>query len=370
MNQQLKGFCGRSKRNEWPKLTIPLLLIASFVYPLEPAGGEGSSANRASGARVAVQTRPPAADLARRLADIARTAPGTLGVRVLHVESGEGASLNGGEWFPMMSVYKLPIAIHALRRVERGTLQLAQPIRLTAADRRPGLSPLARTIAEKGPQTLSIRELISAIVRISDNTASDALLRAAGGPRAVADTLNELVLPGIDISRYELEFAADYHGVCCLERMRPYSLERFLEAVEKVPAETRRRAARDYLEDRRDSARPDSFAALLARLVKVELLNAEHTRWLLDEMAEMHTRDTRLRAGLPPGTRVTLRPGTSGETDGIRAAHNDTAVLTLPEKRGHLVIAAFLKGSRGPETTRDATLASVARIAFDWATSR
>jgi hypothetical protein len=57
---------------------------------------------------------------------------------------------------------------------------------------------------------------------------------------------------------------------------------------------------------------------------------------------------------------------TSGETDGIRAAQNDNAVITLPGDRGHLVIAAFLKGSRGPDVDRDATLAEVARIAYRW----
>ena len=311
-----------------------------------------------------------AADLAADLEKVAASAPGTLGVRVLHVESGDGASVNGREWFPMMSVYKLPIAIHALREAERGTLDLSRRITLTAADRRPGQSPLARTIAENGPQSLSIRDLISSVMRISDNTASDALLRAAGGPRAVSATLAQLGASGIDVSRYELEFAADYHGVCCLERMKPYTLEKFMNAVERVAPAARTPAARAYIEDRRDSAQPDAMAALLARLVKGALLNAEHTRWLLAEMAEMHSRDTRLRAGLPPGTRASLRPGTSGETDGIRAAHNDNAIVVLPGNGGHLVIAAFLKGARGPESARDATLEQVARAAYQWASSR
>jgi beta-lactamase class A len=122
--------------------------------------------------------------------------------------------------------------------------------------------------------------------------------------------------------------------------------------------------------DRRDSAQPDGMADLLARLTRGELLNAEHTRWLLDEMAEMHTRDTRLRAGLPPGTRASLRPGTSGETDGMRAAHNDNAIVRLPDGRGHLVIAAFLKRARGTDVQRDETLAKVARAAYQWAAAR
>jgi beta-lactamase class A len=137
--------------------------------------------------------------------------------------------------------------------------------------------------------------------------------------------------------------------------------------VEKVPAATPRRAAAAFVADRRDAATPDAFATLMARLVKGELLDPGHTRWLLDEMTEMHTRDTRLRAGFPAGMTVALRPGTSGETDGIRAAHNDSAIVTLPDGT-HLVIVAFLKSSRGTDETRDASLASVSHAAYAWAT--
>jgi beta-lactamase class A len=306
-------------------------------------------------------------DLAAELSKIAASAPGTLGVRVVHVESGDGAGVNGAEWFPMMSVYKLPIVIHALREAERGKLSLATPVRLTSEDRRPGFSPLARQIAERGPIALTIRELVSSVTRVSDNTSSDALLRTVGGPKAVRTTLEGLRIRGVDVSRYELEFAADYHGVCCVDRMKPFSLEHFVEAVERVAPAARRKAAEAFVTDRRDSAQPDGMAELLVRLTRGELLNAEHTSWLLDEMAEMHARDTRLRAGLPPGARASLRPGTSGEIDGVRAAHNDNAVVRLADGRGHLVIAAFLKRARGTEAQRDETLATVARVAYQWA---
>ena len=310
----------------------------------------------------------PTLDLHAALRELASKASGTLGVSVLHVESGETAAVHGDDWFPMMSVYKLPIAIHALRQAEKGALDLSRRMTLGAEERRPGLSPLARTIEKDGPQVLTVRALVSSVVRISDNTASDALLRVAGGPGAVQNTLRELGLAGINVDRYELEFAADYYGVS-LERMGPYSLERFADAVERVPVAARRKAAAAYLSDRRDSAQPAAMAALMARLVKGELLDKTNTAWLLNEMAQMHSRDSRLRAGLPSGIRSFVRPGTSGETDGIRAAHNDNVIVVLPDGR-HLVIAAFLKGSRGDEASRDATLAEVARTAYRWATDR
>jgi len=305
-------------------------------------------------------------DLSEALRRLAAGAPGTLGVRVVHVETGAAEGINEDEWFPMMSVYKLPIAVHVLRQSQSGTLDLSKRVTLDSADRRPGFSPLARTIEQRGPQVLSLRDLLSAIVRVSDNTASDRLLREAGGPAAVASTLRQLRIDGVDVSRYELEFAADYYGVPISS---PYSLDRFAESVERAPIASRRRAARAYLVDKRDAARPRGFADLLTRLVRGELLDKENTDWLVSEMSEMHTRDTRLRAGLPPGTFAALRPGTSGQTDGVRAAHNDTGIVRLPDG-SHLVIVAFLKGAKGSEAERDAVLADVAHAAYQWAVTR
>jgi beta-lactamase class A len=306
-------------------------------------------------------------DLDADLQRIGSAAPGTLGVRVVHIETGSTAGLNDQDWFPMMSVYKLPIAVHALRRAESGAVDLGTRITLAGEHRRPGFSPLARTIEKRGPQVLTLRDLLSAVVRVSDNTASDRLLREIGGPEAVATTLREFGFEGIDVSRYELEFAADYYGLCCVEKFKPFSLERFAEAAERIPASTRRRAASAYVADRRDSAQPRAFAELLVRLTRGELLNAENTRWLLSEMREMHARDGRLRAGLQEGTPAALRPGTSGETQGIRAAHNDSAIVTMPDG-SHLVIVAFLKRAKGPDAERDGVLADVARVAYRWAT--
>ena len=314
----------------------------------------------------AAERRSYSRDVVDELRRIAAAAPGTLGVRLVQVESGASAGINDEAWFPMMSVYKLPIAVHVLRAAERGTLDLAATVTLRDEDRRPGFSPLARTIETNGPQKATLRELLSAIVRVSDNTASDRLLREAGGPAAVAATLRQLNADGIDVSRYELQFAADYYGASALGSMRPFSLDRFAAAVEQVSASRRQKAAEAYVTDRRDSTQPRAFAAFMARLAKGELLTAADTAWLLGEMTEMHARDSRLRSGLPPGTLAGLRPGTSGETAGIRAAYNDTALVTLPDGR-RLVIAAFLKRAAGTDAKRDATLASVARAAYQWA---
>src|SRR5262245_60569847 len=100
-----------------------------------------------------IQARPT---LEAELRRIAAEAPGTLGVRVVHLESGEGASVNPAGCLPTMTYDNLPIAIQAVTLAERAQLNLKSTLTLGSPDRRPGFSPLARTIEDKGPQPISI----------------------------------------------------------------------------------------------------------------------------------------------------------------------------------------------------------------------
>jgi len=302
-----------------------------------------------------------------RLKQLAAPVPAVTGIAVVNVQGGATATLNADDWFPMMSVYKLPIVVHALRQADAGLLNLTTPVTLTAAQRRPGRSALSERIAAEGPQTLTIRELIEWVVRESDNAASDTLLRTVGGPAAVSGTLRTLGAEGINVDRYELEFAADYYGVCCLDRMKPFALEQFAAAVSAVSPAVRRRAAKAYLSDRRDSATPRGMAAFARRLQNGELLSASSTTWLLEQMQQMRSPPPRIAGELPAGTPVARRPGTSGTTEGICAAHNETAIITLPDGRGQVVVSVFIKGGAEDAASRDKVIARIGRAAYEWA---
>src|ERR1051325_665925 len=72
----------------------------------------------------------PFADLQNQFEKIAPAAKGRVGVAVQLLESGETASLHGDEHFPMHSVYKVPIAMAVLERVDRGELKLDQLVKV------------------------------------------------------------------------------------------------------------------------------------------------------------------------------------------------------------------------------------------------
>ena len=65
-----------------------------------------------------------------------------IGVSAIHLESGRRIGVRGTERFPMGSVYKFPIVLAALQRVDAGTLKLDQEITIEPKDFSPGWSPL------------------------------------------------------------------------------------------------------------------------------------------------------------------------------------------------------------------------------------
>src|SRR5690242_1418058 len=91
--------------------------------------------------RLAPSAAPGSLD--REIRAIAQDAGGAVGVAVRHVESGQGVSLRGAERFPMASVFKLPLGIEILHRVDDGALSLDRVVRFGIPDLSPGHSPLA-----------------------------------------------------------------------------------------------------------------------------------------------------------------------------------------------------------------------------------
>ena len=63
------------------------------------------------------------------LDSLARGVDGRLGIAAMVLETGEAVSVRGHERFPMQSVYKLPIVMAVLSRIDRGQLRAAAQLR-------------------------------------------------------------------------------------------------------------------------------------------------------------------------------------------------------------------------------------------------
>jgi beta-lactamase class A len=296
--------------------------------------------------------------LEREIARVSKVAGGIVGATALHLESGRRVSLHGRERFPMASSYKVPIAVELLTRVDRGDERLDRMITLQPGDLHPGSGTLSDLFNKPGV-SLSIRNLLELMLLISDNSATDVLLRVAGGGEAVTARMRALGIDGIRVDRPTARLIADSAGAT-LPPESEWSPETFRQAMRGVSEPERRAAAQRFNTDPRDTSTPDGMVALLERIYKKDLLKPDSAALLLDIMYRCRTGNARLKGILPTGTEVAHKTGTLG------SSASDVGIITLPDNAGHVAIAAFVKVSDQPPTARERGIAEVARAVHDF----
>jgi len=171
--------------------------------------------------------------LEREIARLAAVSGGVVGVTAIHLESGRRVSMNGTDRFPMASTFKVPIAVQLLTRIDKGEVKLDQMIEIKQSDLHPGSGTLM-DLFNKGGLALSVRNLMELMLLISDNSATDVMLRTAGGPQAVTARMRALGIEGISVNRSTAQLIADWVGVTNLppeDRWDPTTVSAAFNAV-------------------------------------------------------------------------------------------------------------------------------------------
>jgi beta-lactamase class A len=281
-----------------------------------------------------------------------------VGVCATHVESGERIALNPERSFPLASTYKIPIAMLSLMLVQQGQLSLEQMIEITKDDLSPG-GPISELFTLPGVQ-LSIRNLLDLAIRFSDNTASDIILRLAGGADKVTSMLHSVGVDEVRVDRSAKQILCDFYGFSDLASDRLWSLERFQARLRGTSSESRKASLDEFLNDHRDCGTPDGIASLLAKFQSGKLLTPTLTDFLLSRMRKCRTGPGRLKGQLPAGTIVAHKTGT---IEG--ALVNDAGIIEMPGDRGHIAIVAVVQGSGAVAEEHEVIIAQVARTIYD-----
>jgi beta-lactamase class A len=266
-------------------------------------------------------------NLQKQMAAIATVTNGPVGAAVVNVETGEAASLRGDDRFPMQSVYKLPIAMAVLKRIDDKQLSFDQKVRVDPKD---FVSRREFTIATKYPQgaDISIRELLDYMISESDGTACDALMRLLGGPEVVTKFLRDIGVHNISVATYESDMF-------------------------KEPSVSFQ-----------NWSTPNAMIQILKLLQSGKVLSDERRDILLSLMIKSRPGPRRIKGLLPPDTTVAHKTGTSGTIKGTTTATNDVGLITLPNGQ-HLAIAVFVSTTTSDEKTREGVIARIARSATD-----
>ena len=124
----------------------------------------------------------PLARLEANIQRVTQSINANWGIYIKCLETGEEIALNADQQMETMSVIKIPLMAEAFRQIGEGKFALSDRVTLTDAAKRAGTG-IIRSL-DAGVQ-LTVKDLLTLMIIVSDNTATDLIYERVGGPPAV-----------------------------------------------------------------------------------------------------------------------------------------------------------------------------------------
>ena len=246
------------------------------------------------------------------------------GVAVWHLESGEQFDINGSRQFPMASVVKIPVLAAAGKLLAAGKLSFDQRVPLKDSDKSIGSGDLQFLEAGLNP---TFRDLLTLMIIISDNTATDMCIDLIGGGAVVEQTMRDLGLNDIYVKMNVKE----------LLRML------FPAEVRDLPKEELQKWNETHDVDRKgvvfsrtgenNVSTPLAMSQLVYKLYQGEVVDNPVKDELIGILLKQQL-NLRLPRFLPPGVRFAHKTGTIGGT------RNDSGLMYISDSN-HVIVTAF-----------------------------
>lgn len=271
------------------------------------------------------------ADLKYDLSNNLQSFKGEVGISVRHIEMGDSFHMLNEVKFPMLSVYKLPLAIKVLHDIDEGLYTSEKKVFVSRDQLRENTwSPMKKSYGDSS-FVVTVETLLNYAIAYSDNIACDVLFQLTGGPAAVEKFLKSQGVTGIFLSSTEKQIHRKpdlvYHNYC----------------------------------------HPSAMNELLLRLYSKTIISASSTDLLIKMMTSSETGANRLMKKLPENARVAHKTGT-GVSDELIIACNDVGILTLPDGN-HILISVFIKDSPEPYEVCESAIADIADRVYTYYSS-
>ncbi len=263
---------------------------------------------------------------AQRMVEIQKRHGGRAGVSALtgtstaHAEANGALSIQSTERFAMCSTFKWVLAAAILQQVDQGKLKVADLIKYDKKDLLE-YAPVTTMHVSKGEMTVG--DLCSAAVSLSDNTAANLLLPLIGGPAGLTAFVRGL---GDTVTRFD--------------RTEP-TLNTNIDGDEK------------------DTTTPEAMSNLLRTVFTGSVLQPQSLSLLKDWMVATTTGNARIRAGVPKGAVVADKTGT-----GEHNAANDVGVVWLANKPP-VFLSIYTSGGTLDADGRNQIIADITKLVFD-----
>ena len=148
-------------------------------------------------------------EILQRIAREADAMPGHVGFYYKNLVTGFTFGLRGEEAFLAASVIKFPLYLHILAEAEKGNLSLDEKLHISEADKMPGCGALKLL---SGNLDVDIASLCRLMITISDNTATNVLIRRCGMD-AVNAGFRNMGLEKTVLRRYLFDSEASARGL-------------------------------------------------------------------------------------------------------------------------------------------------------------
>ena len=125
----------------------------------------------------AFEMPPPLAHLRGEVHRLASNFPASSAVEIMDLSTGLRAGYNAGASMPAASTIKVPVMVEVFRQLEAGSFDLHRRVELLARDKDYGSGDLCN---QPAGSTFEISELLSKMIDVSDNTATNMLIRLVG----------------------------------------------------------------------------------------------------------------------------------------------------------------------------------------------
>jgi beta-lactamase class A len=297
--------------------------------------------------------------LKNQIEAIAEDVVGEIGVAAKHIETGEEVLFNGDTYFPMASVFKVPVFVEVMAQINEGRFTLEDEVSIQKSDQHLGSGYLSDLDAP-GIE-LSIKNLINLMMMISDNSATDILLTKVGAEN-VNSRLRSYGLERITVDRTCQHLIMDaigmdhekYKGLPLDEVMKAYRKER------QENPESYEQAAAKFSQVIKDQSSPHAMNRLLEKIFKKEILDEPSCEYIISVMLKCQTGGRRLKGDLPPYVQLAHKTGTIGGTV------NNVGIIYLPDDLGHVAITIFAKDTEKETREIEDVIAQISRFVFDY----
>jgi beta-lactamase class A len=292
--------------------------------------------------------------LQSRLQELSDAFPGVIGVAVRDIKTGEEVSINGDRPFPMASVYKVPVMVEVFRQIEAGKFSLDDRIELGDEHRTLGSGVL--TLLSNGLRP-TVKDLITLMIVLSDNEATDVLLKKVGAENVTA-AMRSMGLNNIRVDRTTFELIRDYLGLMDAEaRGKTYTEIIAMFRARQIGPEKVAEAEREFAKVMKDVSSPRDMALLIEKIYKGQAASKESCQMMMTILGQQMF-NQRLPRYLPESAEMAHKTGTIGSTT------NDAGIMFV---RGNpIAIAVFTVDKRDARGEVEERMGRLTRVVYDF----